>query len=537
MRNPRPLAASSTLVLFGLQSQITSTKAICWSVLLACLICASTNGILAANPNRNGKEAKDSVTVQADAIALVGVSRDKIKLEDKINWIQTFNDWKLDSVSTGLSCLKIDIDKNQAYVFHLVHWAGGGDRNPPRLISSAWSAYGRSSETTLKRRLNANGDPLIYGKKRVLLIGLNIFDDSKNGAGSLSIRYKSSVTQGKAENVQALGQLVSALAGLSTAKENAGSILVAISCLQGTDHLPFDLNVVETIGIPKPPDTQEQPKSDKPTARNSSVDSEPLTLIEPPQVDLKTKQVSYRISANKKGNVDRTLDQQQAAVASSDDAGAKKDNDSNKTDTQKTTPSGGQADCSSLLDKKDCTISRTLTSLDKEWWDVSLAVPTPGVKESRYSISGSTLQSKSTTHTDLYAMFDIYPWAHWVTKESGIPHFTVGLPVTGQTFYRPEFGISENVTGWTTLQRRGFPTTLNIFVGMAFMKTTIVQGAPTTAADLSTSSTKTRVWKPIFGIEVPVSSLVSKIGKSGQSKNTNGSKAGDSDGNKGTSAQ
>jgi hypothetical protein len=507
------------------------------------LLFISTGSLLLALPNKKPKppkEAKDSVTVRADAVALVGVSKNDIKLEDQMNWPKLYEAWKLNSVGSGLSCLKNSLDKNQAYVFHLAQWAAG---NPPRLVSSSWSAYGRARKADiLKRRLASNGDPLIYGKRQILLIGLNVFD-VKGGAGSLSIRYKSSITQAKPENVEALGQLVSALAGLSAAKAAEGSVLIAISCLQGTAHLPFDLNVVETIGVPKPANTeQQQPNANEtpvtqgsPAGKNEADSSRasqaPLLEILRP-----VSYVSSDTESESNEGLSEIFDQQQPTVGNP--AGGSPEKDSNaKPEAQKPTPSGGQADCSSLSAKNDCTISRTLTSLDKEWWDVSLAVPTPGVKESRYSISGSMLQSKSTTHTDLYALFDIYPWARWVTKDSGIPHFTVGLPVAGQTFYRPEFGIAENFTGWTTLQRKGFPTAMSIFVGMTYMKTTIVDGIPTTAAQLSASSSKTRVWKPVFGLEVPVNSLISKVGKGSKSKNTNSGSTGGGNGNQGTSAQ
>jgi hypothetical protein len=142
------------------------------------------------------------------------------------------------------------------------------------------------------------------------------------------------------------------------------------------------------------------------------------------------------------------------------------------------------------------------------------------VRESQFSILNGTLQKKVTTHTNLYALFDIY-CAEWFTKASGFPHLNVGLPVSGQTLYRPYFGVSENVTSWG-LEKWGFPLTMNLFGGVVYMKTFDVEGAPTTSSQLASSLKGTRVVKPLFGVEVPVLSLVSKIGKGGSTKSTNG---------------
>jgi hypothetical protein len=491
------------------------------------------------------KEARDSVTVQADALALSGVPASVITLEDKITWSTLYSDWHLNSLKSVPPCVTATADKDQAYVFHIVHWAAGDAGKPPRLVSSSWSAYGskRFHPDTLRRKLAPNGDPLIYGKRKVLVIGVNVFDDMKNGATTLSIRYKSSVTQGTPENTQALSQLASALLGLaSAAKAAQGAILIAFDCQQGTAHLPFDLNVVETIGLPgseddsnsKQEDPLSPPTSVSPATYPSSASSVRMSAArEDHPVESPTYlNVSLRSSANSVGKAageesstneaNRNGSSPQNNTSSPPPKGAGgSPQDTGTKPASPTAPKSGQADCSSLTAKNNCTVSRTLTSLDKEWWDISLAVPIPGVRESKYSISSGALLSKPTTHTDLYALFDIYPWAKWVTKDSAAPHLSLGLPVTGQTFYRPAFGLSENLTGWNFLGR-SFPVPMSFFAGVAYMKTTSVQGTPTTAAQLAVDSTTKRVLKPIFGIEVPVSALISKVGKGNKSNASNG---------------
>jgi hypothetical protein len=199
-----------------------------------------------------------------------------------------------------------------------------------------------------------------------------------------------------------------------------------------------------------------------------------------------------------------------------------KDSNTPKDPTQNASP--GVADCSAIDKGTPCTLSRTFTSLDKEWWDVGIGVTIPGVRETKYSIVNSALKQTPTTHTDAYAFFDIYPFAEWLTKDSGVPHFAVGLPLTSQTFYRPFFGMSENLTGWNGFQRWSGLPSLNFFAGVVYMKTSIVTGSPTTQAELTSDQQSVRVTKVLFGIEVPVKSLISKVGKS-KTKNSSGASA------------
>jgi hypothetical protein len=469
-----------------------------------------------ASAQQKAKEAVDSIAVQADAIPLPGLPPKAIALRDKMSWSDLYNNWKLGSLQNLPWCVtptaaKEDGDK--AYIFHIAHWANG---KPPRLISSSWSAYGSKwhHPDVLERRLTTKGDPLVYGKKKVLLVGVDVFDDANNGASTLTIRYKSSVTQGTPENVDALGQLVTSVLGLtSAAKAAAGSVLIAFDCQAGTDHLPFDLNVVETIGLPQAPDGNAQ---DQNPVQTQSPDTLAATNQDNGQQAETAPSSTGQSPAGGSGRMRAT---QPLTSSPSDSSNSSQTNDP-KTGGQNT-PQPGQADCSALSSKSNCTVSRTFTSLDQEWWDVSLGVTIPGVRESTYSISKGMLQSKPTTHTDLYALFDIYPGAKLVTKSSFWPHFTAGLPVTGRVFYRPEFGISENLTGWNGLEKRGFPVPMSFFVGLVDMKTTSIRGTPTTATQLAADSVTRRVLKPIFGIEVPVSSLISKVGKSSKSQNTN----------------
>jgi hypothetical protein len=161
-----------------------------------------------------------------------------------------------------------------------------------------------------------------------------------------------------------------------------------------------------------------------------------------------------------------------------------------------------------------CTFSRNFRSDDRELLDFSMGVVVPGPKERIYSssTSSSSISSSLTTHTDAYALLDLFPFFLLNPKNGVLPHCVVGLPVTSQVFHRPIFGISENITSWTGLEKLGFPTT-SIFGGVVYMQQQVL----TPNGALSTD----RVVKSVFGIEVSLSSLISKIGsaaKKGSSK-------------------
>jgi hypothetical protein len=167
--------------------------------------------------------------------------------------------------------------------------------------------------------------------------------------------------------------------------------------------------------------------------------------------------------------------------------------------------------------------------MDREALDFSIGVSIPGVRELKYS-SVSAAPTK-TTHTDLYAFVDFYPlavvqhftnWsktAYLPSKESWVPHFNFGIPVTSQPFYRPYFGLSENLTSWWA-ESHGFPLRISFFAGLVDMKQKLLIAQPGGEVSLKPD----RALKPLYGIEVPISSLVSKIsgGKSGSKQGPSG---------------
>lgn len=159
-------------------------------------------------------------------------------------------------------------------------------------------------------------------------------------------------------------------------------------------------------------------------------------------------------------------------------------------------------DCSALSSSSPCSFNHTFRSLDREYWDFSLAVTVPGVRQTKFSTPANP--PTVTTHTDAYAMLDLYPAARWFTKEQAFPHVIVGMPITSQPFYRPAFGAADSLTSWTGLEKRGFPIRIGFFGGVVYMKQQYLTGSPITIA-------QHRIWKGVFGFEVPVTALASAI--------------------------
>jgi hypothetical protein len=168
--------------------------------------------------------------------------------------------------------------------------------------------------------------------------------------------------------------------------------------------------------------------------------------------------------------------------------------------TQNSTSNASQAVKCAFSVGSPCTFSRTVRSDDREFIDFSMGVVVPGPKERVFT---SPTSSSITTHTDVYALLDLFPF-FLVSPKNGLPpHFVVGLPVTSQVFHRPIFGVSENISSWTGLERLGFPQ-MSLFGGVVYMKQQLLTSTGTLAPDRAT--------KAVFGVEVSVSSLVSKIG-------------------------
>jgi hypothetical protein len=356
---------------------------------------------------------------------------------------------------------------DQAFIIHVAHWIVG-DKDTYALRSSQWFVYHGKSKIASGCSLELNGykandKQLLYNAKNALLIGFTIFDNKKVEPAKIAVAYKGSTTPEVPENITDLGTLLEQFFGgqgttslKAAAASTAFDTFVAITFIPPLNKLPFDFN--ETYGFA--------------VVGVATADAMAADQSTPPK---KTT--------------------------------AQNSNQSSQTGSQAT-------DCTNVAQKAPCAISRSFRTDDREYFDFSLAVTIPGIYETKFKPNASStgLTSSLTRHTDVYAMIDLFPLAYWRYKQDNIFHLLWGVPVTSNPLYRPFFGAAIDLTGWTGLQRRGFPLQMSVFGGVVYMKEQVPKDGLS-----STSLISTRSVKGILGIEVPVSALASKIGKAAKS--------------------
>lgn len=169
--------------------------------------------------------------------------------------------------------------------------------------------------------------------------------------------------------------------------------------------------------------------------------------------------------------------------------------------------------CLSIPSSMCTPINRTIEFTDREVWDISMAVSTPGVTEPQYAPAKPNTLLGPTTHTDLYALFNLYPLARYGDRNSFFPHLSAGIPITGRPFYRPFFGLGENVTGWKWAQSH-LPIQISFIAGLVYMKEEVVVGNGSGGLVISHA----RTLKGMYGVEIPIMGLISKISAIGAAK-------------------
>jgi len=178
-------------------------------------------------------------------------------------------------------------------------------------------------------------------------------------------------------------------------------------------------------------------------------------------------------------------------------------------------PSGPPCDVATLKDQKQtpCKASQTIQDEGLYHWDISIAVPTPGYRDT--TVSGTNMiTAKSVTRTDAFAMLDIAPWGEDFRSPPmfGIPHLMTGLPISGKVFDKPFIGGLGEEVGLSKI----LPFSARIFAGVVYPKEfRMVSG--------STSLIPHRVWKVQYGVEFSISSVASQLkAGSGTSKSQKG---------------
>jgi len=495
---------------------------------------------------------------------------------------------------------------NEAYVIHLAKWKVNDD-DSFTLDSSGWYVYhanltpqkdshGKESkdkdgntigECILKQTsFKANGQPLLYGDRSALLVGINRFDKPVYYK-RISIKYKVSVTPATPENVQDLGLLFSAITGVtlpSGAKSKEALLQVAnlfdtfvvVGKIKGVRHLPSDFNIsisaaanstappASVGGVTSLPDGQVGTRYAERIWTRGGAGVKTFKLKENTPLPTgwqlsdsgaitgmpdKEEKITFTVVVNDRANKDGKefplsliiAPKPKQAPNTGGDPTAAQQGDTKGKSQQDKTGNGSQdtsgnstqqsstvqvVDCSSTTPSSGCNFSHTFRSDDKEYWDVSIGISIPGVREATYG-ADLTKPPSVKTHTDLYGMFDIYPFAFARNKESLAPHLLAGMPLTGQPFHRPLFGVAENLTRLIRIDKLGFPLPVYAFAGVVYMQQNILVTNPNTAAGQPANILKTdRALKGVYGIEVPISSIISKITQGAKNSSKSGGTGG-----------
>jgi hypothetical protein len=199
-------------------------------------------------------------------------------------------------------------------------------------------------------------------------------------------------------------------------------------------------------------------------------------------------------------------------------------NASSISGTQNQKPAAPSADCpaqNSGGQQKACMFTATIDDEDLYHWDISFAVPLHTLNDLQFVTSdgtGNTLTTKTVTRLNAFVLFELFPIAADIKTPPpvAIPHIFAGLPISGKVFNKPIFG------GGDTFNLRKLikvvPLQVGFFGGVAFNKEFRQKPGTIGSANVEPH----RVWKGIYGIEIPVSQFKSLL-SSNKSQSSTGS--------------
>jgi hypothetical protein len=166
----------------------------------------------------------------------------------------------------------------------------------------------------------------------------------------------------------------------------------------------------------------------------------------------------------------------------------------------------GDGDCSNLTKSASCSFTRTVSVAAPQYWNVGIDVTPRGPRENKYALSNSNIVTQShTIHSPLFAALDFSPWAQWGYR----PYFQAGISLSGAAFHLPFVSVAEPLPftkKWLQISLYGGV----VFMQQTFPKTLAI-GATSNTAAFNADLVTDRALKSLFGIEVPVSSIISKV--------------------------
>ena len=186
------------------------------------------------------------------------------------------------------------------------------------------------------------------------------------------------------------------------------------------------------------------------------------------------------------------------------------------TATPASTIDGDSGDCHNITKKTSCTLTQTVSVNDVEHWNVGINIVAWGPRENKYDLTkDNALEQTHTRHSALYAVVDVSPWAS-VCPMNKCPYLQAGVPLSGATFHVPYVGMAQPLPFFKWLP-------ISAYGGVAFMRQThpktLAIGATTDQTTLNNDLTTDWPVKALYGIEVPVSSIIKSVKSSiGSSK-------------------
>jgi hypothetical protein len=155
--------------------------------------------------------------------------------------------------------------------------------------------------------------------------------------------------------------------------------------------------------------------------------------------------------------------------------------------------------------------NRTVHALDREYWDIGMGANFLGVRQTLITDSNGTVASSVSNRVNAYVFGDFVPFAHLRPSDWYYPHIVAGLPINGQPLHSPFAGLSQPIP----LVEKYFSFPLSVFGGVVFMReripATLTVGQTADTATFNADLHTHWVRKRMFGVELPVLQLISKI--------------------------
>jgi hypothetical protein len=374
----------------------------------------------------------------------------------------------IEATTCPLSETKISLSTKYLYVLHLIDWENEtkSDKNPViNYKSSTWYVYRYAGKQFEFIPANKGKLPSIYEKTNIILLSISRINTVENSTTeSLFIEYSVASQKRNASNVDALSLLISKVFGIDRGVLKSGPEV-------------------------------------KPTYRYSA---------QAFAVSTKSLQAPFDVTFTATAKPANTANGQVSSASPAPDADASSaDKNTQKSTAASTSTPAKETDCKPLTSSGKCYFSRTFSVEAYQYWNVGINIVTRGPRENKYALSSSGVVTQThTLHAPLIAAFDISPWARKLPMDK-YPYIQVGVPLSGSAFHMPYFGLAQplrftnkwlpiSVYGGVVLMKQTFPKTIQV-------------GQTTTTAAFNNDLKTDWPVKAVYGIEVPVSSIINKV--------------------------